>query len=135
MKLTTNGMATHIRVFFANISLDFNLGNTVFKVAFLLAELPSQLISKKLGPDRWVKFHLFFSFNKTQQLNAIQVPTQMIMWSIVASGQFWLSNRASFLGTRALLGLIQGGFIPDVILYMVWETHACHLHPVIRTPS
>jgi hypothetical protein len=38
----------------------------------------------------------------------------MVVWSIVGSSQYFLKGRGSFLLCRALLGMLQGGFIPEV---------------------
>ncbi|KAJ3053451.1 hypothetical protein HK097_004235 [Rhizophlyctis rosea] len=88
--LTDNGFNTN----------DYNYGQTIFTVSFLCAELPSQIISKRLGPDNWI-------------------PIQMILWSVVATCQCLIGgNRAVYFATRSLLGLLEGGFIPDTVLYL-----------------
>lgn len=78
---------------------DYNVGNTIFLVSFLLAELPSQLISKWLGPD-------------------IFIPIQMVSWSIVAMTQAAMTNKTGFFICRALIGTLEGGFIADLVLWL-----------------
>ncbi|RAK91882.1 MFS general substrate transporter [Aspergillus costaricaensis CBS 115574] len=78
---------------------DYNTGQTIFYLTFLFSELPSQLLSKKVGPDRWI-------------------PIQMVAWSFVAAFQAFLKNKAGYFACRALLGLLEGGFIADTILFL-----------------
>lgn len=42
----------------------------------------------------------------------------MMSWSAVAIGQVGLTGKNSFYVTRALLGLIEGGFVADTVLYL-----------------
>ncbi|KAG8682775.1 hypothetical protein FRC08_014734 [Ceratobasidium sp. 394] len=78
---------------------DYNNGQMIFYLSFMCAELPSQLVSKRLGPDVWL-------------------PIQLVLWSIVAMSQCKLHSRASFFATRCLLGLLEGGFIPGSFIVM-----------------
>ncbi|UOH80488.1 hypothetical protein LQV05_003142 [Cryptococcus neoformans] len=74
----------------------YNTGMTLFYCCFLFAELPSQMISKKLGSDVWI-------------------PIQMMTWSVVAICQMAIKGKSSFYATRALLGLLEGGFVADTM--------------------
>lgn len=83
-----------------NISTnDYNNAQNMYRVGFLLSEIPSQMLGKRIGPDRWI-------------------PVQIILWSIAAGGQFFMTGRASFFACRFLIGVFMGGFIPDSILYL-----------------
>ncbi|EGV65738.1 hypothetical protein PSN45_003475 [Yamadazyma tenuis] len=78
---------------------DYNLGNTLFLVSFLLAEIPMSLASKKLGPD-------------------VFIPWQIIGFSVIAACQFWMTNKAGFLACRVLLGWIEGSLVADLVLWL-----------------
>ncbi|KAH8660742.1 major facilitator superfamily domain-containing protein [Tricladium varicosporioides] len=78
---------------------DFNNGQTIYFFAFLAAELPGGLISKKFGPD-------------------VMTPISITLWGLICSCQCLIKSRTGYYVTRALLGLSQGGFIPEMVLYL-----------------
>ncbi|KAI1499954.1 allantoate permease [Biscogniauxia marginata] len=78
---------------------DYNTGQTIYYVFFLAAELPGGLISKKVGPFRYT-------------------PAAIVLWGVLCAVQTCMRGRASFWTLRALLGVCQGGFVPEMVLYL-----------------
>ncbi|CDK25300.1 unnamed protein product [Kuraishia capsulata CBS 1993] len=78
---------------------DYNNGNTLRSVGFIISEIPSQMIGKRFGPDWWI-------------------PIQVVIWSLIALFQFFMNGTKSYLALRFLLGVAQGGFIADSVQYM-----------------
>lgn len=75
---------------------DYNTGQTIYLVTFLAAELPGGLISKKVGPFRYT-------------------PAVICLWGGLCMVQAAMKSRRSFWLLRALLGIAQGGFIPEMV--------------------
>ncbi|KAF9269847.1 major facilitator superfamily transporter [Marasmius fiardii PR-910] len=80
---------------------DYNNGTTIQLLGFLVAEFPVQLLTKRYG------------FKHV-------LPTMMMAWGTVTWAQAWITGRASFYVTRALIGLCEGGFIPGAILFATY---------------
>ncbi|KAK6465486.1 allantoate permease [Scheffersomyces coipomensis] len=78
---------------------DYNRGNTIFLICFLLGEIPSSILSKWIGADRFIPF-------------------QMITWSIVASCQCFLQGKYSFFLARALTAVLESGLIAELVLFL-----------------
>ena len=78
---------------------DYNLGNNLRSIGFIIMEIPSQMVGKRFGPDWWM-------------------PLQVVLWSLVTLFQFFLAGRKSYLALRFLLGVTQGGFIADSVQYL-----------------
>ena len=77
---------------------EYNLGNTLFYSCFLLAEVPSQLISKVWDQT--------FSF----RFKCVLGPLLQLVRQLCQESIFYL--------TRALIGMLEGGFIADLVLWL-----------------
>ncbi|KAI1371431.1 MFS general substrate transporter [Hypoxylon crocopeplum] len=77
----------------------YDQGLAVFYASYILSEIPSNLILKKLTPQIWLPCLTFF-------------------WGISAMCLGFVQNFAGFVGVRTLLGLTEGGLLPGIVLYL-----------------
>ncbi|KAI1206037.1 MFS general substrate transporter [Annulohypoxylon truncatum] len=77
----------------------YDQGLAVFYATYILSEIPSNLILKKLTPQVWLPCLTFF-------------------WGVSAMCLGFVQNFAGFAGVRALLGLTEGGLLPGIVLYL-----------------
>ncbi|MGH7883470.1 MAG: MFS transporter, partial [Candidatus Dormibacteraceae bacterium] len=77
----------------------FGLGGGLFFIGYFLVEVPSNMMLHRFGARRWIA-------------------RIMISWGIVAACQALIQGEVSFYLVRILLGVMEAGFFPGVILYL-----------------
>jgi len=88
----------------------FNIVLTVFYVTYLLVEVPSNLVMKKVGPNIWLSVLL-------------------ICWGAVTTLTSLANNFGGLIAIRLFLGLFEGGLLPGIILYLstIYKPHELQL--------
>ncbi|KAH7407991.1 major facilitator superfamily domain-containing protein [Cadophora sp. MPI-SDFR-AT-0126] len=80
-------------------SLQFNTALAVFFPTYILAEIPSNMMMKRLTPSIWLSFI-------------------MVVWSAIVIGMGFVHNFSGLIACRVLLGLAEGGLFPGVAYYI-----------------
>lgn len=82
----------------------YGAGAGVFFIGYFFFEIPANMILRKLGARRWIG-------------------PIMIVWGIVSACTLFVRGAYSFYAIRFLLGIVESGFFPGVILYLTfWYT-------------
>jgi sugar phosphate permease len=82
----------------------YGIGVGIFFIGYFLFEVPANMLLQRLGARLW--------------LGAL-----MILWGAVSSCTVLTRGAASFYAIRLLLGIVESGFFPGVILYLTfWYT-------------
>jgi len=80
-------------------SAAFGLGGSLFFVAYVLFEVPSNLAQQRFGARRWIA-------------------RIMISWGLVGLAMAFMAGSASFYILRFLLGAAEAGFFPGAVLFI-----------------
>lgn len=77
----------------------FDLGFGIFYIGYILFEVPSNLLMRRVGARIWIA-------------------RIMISWGVVSASMMLARNIWQFYALRILLGLAEAGFFPGIILYL-----------------
>jgi D-galactonate transporter len=82
----------------------YGLGAGIFFIGYFLFEVPANLIMQRIGARRWIG-------------------PIMIVWGILSAMTMLVETTGAFYLLRFLLGIVESGFFPGVILYLTfWYT-------------
>jgi MFS transporter, ACS family, tartrate transporter len=77
----------------------FDLGFGIFYLGYILFEVPSNLLMRRVGARIWIA-------------------RIMITWGLVSASMLFARNIWEFYALRVLLGVAEAGFFPGIILYL-----------------
>jgi len=77
----------------------FDFGYGLFYIGYLVFEVPSNLMMRKVGARRWIA-------------------RIMISWGVISCLTMFVYDATSFYLIRILLGVAEAGFFPGIILYL-----------------
>lgn len=77
----------------------FGTGASIFFVAYVAAEVPSNVLMHKFGARMWIA-------------------RIMISWGLISAAQAFVWNDVSFYSVRFALGLAEAGFFPGMVYYL-----------------
>jgi ACS family 4-hydroxyphenylacetate permease-like MFS transporter len=79
----------------------YGLAGSIFYVAYVLAEIPSNMMMPRFGARIWI-------------------PRIMITWGLASAATVFAVGPYSLYALRALTGLAEAGFMPAVLLYLTY---------------
>lgn len=74
---------------------------SILFVTYILSEVPSNLVLKKLTPSRWIAFIT-------------------VAWGIIATLTGVVQNYAGLIAVRLALGAVEGGLFPGMAIYLTF---------------
>ncbi|KAF8895879.1 MFS general substrate transporter [Gymnopilus junonius] len=77
----------------------YSIAVTTTYVPYILSELPSNLVLRKVGPN-------------------ILMPTILTIWGIIVTLQGFVTSYKGLIAARFFLGLVEGPMFPGIVLYL-----------------